>query len=103
MRAFPFDNAPDSIGRAVDWVRNLEKANLRWVGDSRARIVENMIEEGQVFKLDGGHKGGKWFSCGEVGHIPWSCSRSARGKTGKWVRCIGRGMGKCFGGNSVAQ
>ena len=28
-----------------------------------------MTDEGQVYRLDGGNKGGRCFSCGEVGHI----------------------------------
>ena len=41
----------------MDWANNFE-ANLSWVGeDSKARIVEDMTEEGQVYRLKGGNKG----------------------------------------------
>ena len=97
------DKAPDSIGKAVDWAKNFE-ANVSWVGeDSKARIVEEMTDEGQVYRLEGGHKGGRCFSCGEVGHMAGSCPRNAWSKNGKkgfkgneWVG-VGRGRGKCFG------
>ena len=61
------DKAPDSVGKAVYWARNF-KANVSWVGgggDTKARIAEEMTEEG------------KCFSCGEVGHTAGSCPRSA--------------------------
>ena len=94
------DKAPDSIRRAVDWARNFE-ANVSWVGeDSKARIVEEMMEEGQVYRLEGGNKGGRCFSCGEVGHMTGSCLTNAWSKNMKngrkekeWVR-VGRGRGK---------
>ena len=36
---------------------------MSWVGeDSKARIVEEMMDEGQVYRLEGGHKGGRCFS-----------------------------------------
>ena len=77
------DKAPDSIGKAVDWAKNFE-ANVSWVGeDSKARIVEEMTDEGQVYRLEGGHKGGRCFSCGEVGHRAGSCPRNAWSKNGK--------------------
>ena len=51
------DKAPDSIGKAVEWAKNLE-ANVGWVGeDSRAMVVEEMTDEGQVYRLKGGNKG----------------------------------------------
>ena len=41
------DKAPDSIGKAVDWANNFE-ANVSCVGeDSKARVVEEMTDEGQ--------------------------------------------------------
>ena len=47
------DKAPDSIGKAVDWAKNFE-ANVSWVGeDSKARVVEEMTDEGQVYRLEG--------------------------------------------------
>ena len=63
------DKAPDSIGKVVDYARNCE-TNVSWVGyDSKARIVEDMTEEGQVYRLEGRNKGGSCFSCGEVGYM----------------------------------
>ena len=51
------DKAPDSIGKAVDWAKNFE-ANVSWVGeDSKARVVEEMTDKGQVSRLGGGNKG----------------------------------------------
>ena len=51
---------------------------MSWVGeDSNAWIVEEMTEEGQVYRLEGGNKGGRYFSCGEVGHMAGSCTRNA--------------------------
>ena len=51
------DKAPDSIGKAVDWAKNFE-ANVSWVGeDSKARMVEEMTDEGQVYRLEGGNNG----------------------------------------------
>ena len=97
------DKAPDSIGKAVDWANNFE-ANVSWVGeDSKARIVEEMTDEGQVYRLEGGHKGGMCFSCGEMGHMAGFCPRNAWSKNGKrgfkGNECVGvgRGRGKCFG------
>ena len=44
------DKAPDSIGKAVDWANNFE-ANVSWVGeDSKARVVEEMTDEEQVYR-----------------------------------------------------
>ena len=55
------DKASDSIGMAVDGAMNFE-ANVSWLGgDSKARIVEKINEEGQVFKLERGKKGGMLF------------------------------------------
>ena len=77
------DKAPDSIGKAVDWANNFE-ANVSWVGeDSKARVVEEMTDEGQVYRLEGGNKGGRCFSYGEVGHMVGSCPRNALRRTGK--------------------
>ena len=54
-----FDKAPDSIGKAVDWANNFE-ANVSWVGeDSKARVVDKMTDEGQIYRLEGGNKGGR--------------------------------------------
>ena len=97
-----FDKAPDSIGKAVDWANNFE-ANVSWVGeDSKARVVEEMTDEGQVYRLEGGNKGGRCFSCGEVGHMAGFCPRNAWSKNRKngfngegWVG-VGRGRGRCF-------
>ena len=97
------DNAPDSIGKAVDWANNFE-ANVSWVGeDSKARVVEEMMDEGQVYRLEGGNKGGRCCSCGEVGHMAGFCPRNAWSKNRKngfkgegWVG-VGRGKERCFG------
>ena len=97
------DKAPDSIGKAVDWANNFE-ANVSWVGeDSRAMVVEEMTDEGQVYMLEGGNKWGRCFSCGEVGHMAGSCPRNAWRKYRKnefkgkeWVG-EGRGSERCFG------
>ena len=46
------NKAPDSIGNTVDWAKNFE-ANVSWVGeDSKARVVEEMTDEGQVYRLE---------------------------------------------------
>ena len=51
------DKTPNSIGKAVDWVNNFE-ANVSWVGeDSKAMVVEEMTDEGHVYRLEGGNKG----------------------------------------------
>ena len=43
---------------------------MSWVGeDSKARVVEEMTDEEQVYRLEGGNKGGRCFSCGEVCHM----------------------------------
>ena len=42
-----------------------------------------MTDEGQVYRLEGGNKGGRCFSCGEVGHIAGSCPRNAWSKNRK--------------------
>ena len=70
--------------------------------DSIARIVEEMTDKGQVYRLEEGNKGGRCFSCGEVGHMAGSCPRNAWSKNRKkgfkgkeWVG-EGRGKGKCF-------
>ena len=97
------DKAPDSIGKAVDWANNFE-ANVSWVGeDSKARVVGEMTDEGQVYRLEGGNKGGRCFSCGEVGHMAGFCPRNAWSKNRKngfkgegWVG-VGRVRGRCFG------
>ena len=97
------DKVPDSIGKAVDWANNFE-ANVSWVGeDSKARVVEEMTDERQVYRLEGGNKGGRCFSCGEVGHMAGFCPRNAWSKNRKngfkgegWVG-VGRGRGRCFG------
>ena len=79
------DKAPDSIGKAVDWAKNFEE-NVRWVvEDSKARVVEEMTDEGQVYRLEGGNKGG------EVGHMSGSCPRNAWSKN----RVQGRRVGWC--------
>ena len=71
------DKAPDSIGKAVDWAKNFE-ANVSWVvEDSKARVVEEMTDEGQ------GNKGGRCLSCGEVGHMAGFCPRNAWSKNRK--------------------
>ena len=47
------DKEPDSIGRAID-LSNTFEANVSWVGgDSKARIVEDMMDDGQLFRLGG--------------------------------------------------
>ena len=67
----------------MDWASNLE-ANVSWVGgDSKSRIVKEMTEEGQLFRLEGGNKEGKCFSCGEVGHMAGSCPRNAWSRNSK--------------------
>ena len=39
----------------MDWARHLG-ANVSWVGaGSKARIVEEMTEEGKIFRLEGGN------------------------------------------------
>ena len=39
---------------------------MSWVGkDPKARIVEEMTEEGHVYRLEGRNKGGRCFSCGK--------------------------------------
>ena len=79
------DKAPDSIGKAVDWANNFE-ANVSWVGeDSKARVVEEMTHEGQVYRFEGGNKGGHLklqcrrgpmcFGCRELGHTAVSCPK----------------------------
>ena len=51
------DKAPDSIGQAVDWANKFE-ANVSWVWeDSNARVVEEMTDERQLYRLDGGNIG----------------------------------------------
>ena len=76
------DKTPDSIGSAVDCANNFE-VNVGWVcEDSKARIVEKMAEEGQVYRLEGGNKGGRCFSCGKAGHMAGSCPRNAWSKNG---------------------
>ena len=62
-----------------------------------------MTDEGQVYRLEGGNKGGWCFLCGEVGHMAGSCPRNAWSKNRKngfkgegWVD-VGRGRGRCFG------
>ena len=51
------DKAPDSIGKAVDWAKKFE-VNVSWAGEnSKARIVEEMMDEGQVYRFEGGNKG----------------------------------------------
>ena len=78
------DNAPDSIGKAVGWENNFE-ANVSWVReDSKARVVEEMTDEGQVYRLEGGNKGVRCFSCGEMGHMVGSCPRNACSKNRKY-------------------
>ena len=71
-------------------------------GDSKASIVEEMMDKRQVYRLEGGNKGGRCFSCGEVGHMAGSCPRNAWSKNGEngfngkeWVD-VGRGRGKCL-------
>ena len=50
------DKATYSIGKAVDWEINFE-ANVSWVGeDSKARVVEEMTDDGQLYRLEGGNK-----------------------------------------------
>ena len=56
--------------------------SLVW-GDSKTRIVDEMTEDGLEFKLEGGNKGGKCFSCGEVGHMAGSCPGNAWSRNGK--------------------
>ena len=57
---------------------------MSWVGkDSNARVVEEMTDEGQVYSLEGGNKGGMCFSCGEVGHVAGFCPRNAWSKNMK--------------------
>ena len=96
------DKAPDSIGKVVDWAKNFE-ANMSWVeDDSKAMGVEEMTDEGQVYKLEGGNKRGWCFSCGNVGHMAEFCARNAWSKNRKngfkgegWV-VVGRGRGRSF-------
>ena len=52
-------------------------------GDSKARVVEEMTDEGQVYRLERENKGGVCFLCGEVGHMAGSCPRNAWSKNGK--------------------
>ena len=93
------DKAPDSIGKANNF-----EANVSWVGqDSKARVVEEMTDKGQVYWLEGGNKGGRCFLCEEVGHMAGFCPRNAWSKNRKhgfkgegWVG-VGRGRGRCFG------
>ena len=97
------DKAPDSIGKAVDWANNFE-ANVSWVGeDSKARVVEEMTDERQVYRLEGGNKGGNvlfmWRSGPHGGFCPrnaWSKNRKNGFKVEGWVG-VGRGRGRCFG------
>ena len=57
---------------------------MSWVGnDSKARVVEEMTDEGEVYKLEGGNKGVRYFSCGEVSHMAGLCSRNAWSKNRK--------------------
>ena len=91
------DKAPDLIGKAVDWANNSE-ANVSWMGeDSKARVVEARTDEGQVYRLERGNKGGRCFPCGKVGHMVGFCPRNAWSKNRKngfkgegWVG-VGRG------------
>ena len=53
------------------------------MGDSRAMIVEQRTEEGQVFRLEGGNKGEKCFWCGEVGHMAGTSPGKTWSKNGK--------------------
>ena len=77
------DKATDSIGKAVDWAKNFE-ANVSWVGeDSTARVMEEMTDKGQVYRLEGGNKGGRCFLCGKVGHMAGFCPRNAWRKNRK--------------------
>ena len=63
-------------------------------------IVEERTEEGQVFRLEGGNKWVKCYSSGEVGHMSWTCPRSAGSKNGK--NGLGKRVVKCReGGGSV--
>ena len=62
-----------------------------------------LTDEGQVYRLERGNKGGTCISCGEVGHMVRSCPRNAWSKKRKnefkgkeWVG-VGRARGKCFG------
>ena len=80
----------------MDWAKNFE-AIVSWVGeDSKARIVEEMTEEGQVYRLEGGNKVGRCFSCGEVSHMTGVVLGLHGVKTGKEWGGVGRGRG-CFG------
>ena len=97
------NKAPDSIERVVDWANNFE-ANVSWVGEySKVRIVEEMTEDGQVYMLERGNKGGRCFMYGEVGHRAGSCPRNAWSKNGNnWFEGeesggFVRGRGKCLG------
>ena len=55
------DKAPDSIGRAVDWVNKLE-ANVSWVGeDSKAMIVEECHMAGSCPMNVWSKNGNNWF------------------------------------------
>ena len=95
------DKAPDSIGKAVDWAKNFE-ANVSWVcGRFKGKGCGR--DEGQVYRLEGGNKGGRCFSCGEVGHMAgfyprnaWSKNMNNGFKGEGWVG-VGRGRGRCFG------
>ena len=51
--------------------------------DSKARVVEEMTDEGQVYRLEVGNKGGRCFSCVEVGHMAGFCPRNAWSKNRK--------------------
>ena len=71
--------------------------------DSKARVVEEMTAEGQVYRFEGGNKGGRCFLCEEVGHMAGFCPRNAWSKNRKngfkgegWVG-VGRGRGRCLG------
>ena len=58
------------------------------------------IKEGQVYRLEGVNKGGRCFSCGEVGHMVGSCPRNAwsknrkNGFNGEGWGGVGRGRGR---------
>ena len=53
------------------------------VEDSKARIVEEMMDEGHVYRLEVGNRGVMCFSCGEVGHMAGSCPSNAWSKNRK--------------------